>query len=758
MKPFKFFVCLSLILTLIQGCVRTNKQTKEPVDYVNQYMGNISHLLVPTYPTVHLPNSMLRVYPQRDDYTGRLLHGLPVVLTSHRGSFAFSLSPYQGSPEGIKPVISYSYDNENIKPYYYSVFLDDQQTGVKFSPSHQSALYEMSFIQGKPVYLVVSSHSGVMKWNGAAVTGYEILNNNAKVYIWLETETRPVNTDVLINGRMAQGTTEASGENAAVVLDYGDKTSVLRIRYGISFVDEMQAKRNLEREIKSYDLKPLISYGRRTWNEALAKTTVGGGSENEKAVFYTSVYRTFERPVCISEDGRYYSGFDGKVHDDDGIPFYTDDWIWDTYRAAHPLRVLTGPKMEEAILNSYIRTAEQSENFWMPTFPNVTGDAHAMNCNHAVASVADAYVKGLRGFDLEKAYKACKGAITGKTLIPWTSKPAGELDRFYKEHGYFPALREGEAETIPEVNPFEKRQAVAVTLGTSYDEWCLSQIARALNKNDDYRYFLQCSYNYRNLFNPVTHFFHPKDNKGEFISPFNYMFSGGTGARDYYDENNGWTYRWDVQHNVSDLIRLMGGRESFAANMDSMFIEPLGRSKYNFYYQFPDQTGNVGQFTMANEPSLHIPYLYNYAGKPWKTQKYIRFLLGTWFRNDLMGVPGDEDGGGMSAFVVFSMMGFYPVTPGMPVYNIGSPVFDKIVIKLGDGKEFRIIAKGCSDKNKYIQSAKLNGKVWNKPWFSHDDIKDGAVLELGMGDMANRAWGSLTEASPPSAENVIIKP
>ena len=398
--------------------------------------------------------------------------------------------------------------------------------------------------------------------------------------------------------------------------------------------------------------------------------------------------------------------------------------------------------------------ADQMENPWMPTFPEITGDSRRMNSNHAVATVIDAYRKGLKDFNLEKAYEACRRGIMEKTLAPWSGKPAGKLDEFYKENGYIPALLENEKETIPEVHPFEKRQPVAVTLGTSYDQWCLSQIAKELGKAEDYRYFLNCSYNYRNLFNSETGFFHPKDSKGNFIMPFDYKFSGGMGARDYYDENNAYTYRWDVQHNIADLIALMGGNDKFTANLDQTFTEPLGKSKFAFYAQLPDQTGNVGQFSMANEPSLHIPYLYNYAGQPWRTQKLIRTLLFEWFRNDLMGVPGDEDGGGTSAFVAFSMLGFYPVTPGYPDYNIGSPIFTESVIKLGNGKEFRIIAADCSDENKYIQSAKLNGVEWNKPWFNHDDIKDGGILELEMGKSANRKWGADPGAAPPSAEKI----
>jgi predicted alpha-1,2-mannosidase len=507
--------------------------------------------------------------------------------------------------------------------------------------------------------------------------------------------------------------------------------------------------------MNTYDYKTIAQKGRDLWNKTLGKIEVKGGSENEKNVFYTSLYRTYERMINISEDGRFFSSFDGgNVHEDKGAPFYTDDWIWDTYRAVHPLRILIEPEMEQHMINSYIRMAQQSKERWMPTFPEITGDSHRMNCNHAVSVVWDAYCKGLRGFDLKQAYMACKKAITGSTLIPWVRAEAGILDEFYKEKGYFPALKEGEAETVKEVNPGEKRQAVAVTTGTSFDHWCLSQIAKELNLEEDYKYFLKTSYNYRNLYNPATGFFHPKDKDGHFIEPFDYRFSGGQGARDYYDENNGWTYRWDVQHNPSDLIRLMGSPEIFIRNLNQTFREPLGKGKYSFFAVLPDQTGNVGQFSMANEPSLHIPYMYNYAGQPWMTQKRIRMLLKQWFRNDLMGVPGDEDGGGMSAFVVFSSMGFYPVTPGMPVYNIGSPTFSHVKINLGNGKFFEIEAVHCSDENKYIQSATLNGKTWDKPWFHHDDIKEGGKLVFIMGNKANTNWGSKPQNLPPSAERI----
>ena len=718
---------------------------KEVIDYVNPYMGNISHLLVPTYPTVHLPNSMMRIFPVRADYTTDRINGLPLIVTHHRSISSFNIIPYQGEENKISTNIQLSYDKEKVYPYRYQVYLDELNMDVDYAPSHQSAVYQLTIEQDKPAYLIINCNRGQLKAEGNTFKGYQQLRNNTKVYVYAETTVSPERSGVYTDGKVVWG--EPARSN--LILAYPKHTKQLGIRYGVSFISEEQAKKNLERELRGYDTHAVAQTGREIWNKALGKIKIEGGTENEKNVFYTSLYRCFERPICISEDGNYFSAYDGKVHADEGRPFYTDDWIWDTYRAAHPLRILIDDQTEDDIIHSFILMAQQKGTNWMPTFPEVTGDAHCMNSNHGVALIVDAYKKGLRGFDLEKAYLACKEAIENKSLIPWVELPAGELDDFYKEKGYFPALRPGEQETVAEVHSWEKRQPIAVTLGTAYDHWCLSLIARELGRTEEANLFLRRSYNYRNIFNPETGFFHPKDKAGNFIENIDYRYSGGLGARDYYDENNGYIYRWDVQHNMGDLVSLIGGNEAFVDALEQMFNEPLGKSKWEFYATLPDHTGNVGQFSMANEPCLHIPYLYNYAAHPWKTQKRIRTLLRQWFRNDLMGVPGDEDGGGTSSFVVFSAMGFYPVTPGSPTYNIGSPLFSKIKMDLGNGNYFEIEAINCSEENKYIQSAKLNGKNWNKAWFQHDEIKNGGKLTLVMGDKPNKAWG--TEEMPPSA-------
>lgn len=729
---------------------------KEPVDYVNPYMGNISHLLVPTFPTVQLPNSMLRVYPVRADYTADKLGGLPLIVTHHRERSAFNLDVYQGDAAAIgsRPA-GHTYDNERLRPYSYSVYLDSAEVDVDYAVSHQAAIYRIGLRKaGLPSYIILSSADGRMAVKGNAVSGWQNLDKRTKVYIYAELDKTPAATYVVKGGKTEAGSS-ADGREACIALRMPDGCGRVKMRYGVSFISEEQAARNLRREIPSYDFAAVKAAGRRAWNEALGRIEISGGSRKDKEVFYTSMYRYYERQICMSEDGRYYSATDGKVHDDGGRPYYTDDWVWDTYRAAHPLRALLEPGKEADIVNSLVTMAVQGDSLWMPTFPESTGDSRRMNSNHGVAVVADALCKGITGFDVETAYRACIGGIYYKSLAPWSgTNPGGWLNRFYIEHGYIPSLRPGEKEWLPDVNRHERRQPIAVTLGTAYDEWCLSRIAAYLGLDKDRAKYERRAMNYRNVYNPATRFFHPKDSAGNFISPLDYAFDGGMGARDYYGENNGWVYRWDVPHSIADLISLHGGAEQFNADLDQTFREPLGRSKFEFYAMIPDHTGNVGQFSMANEPSLHIPYLYNYSGRPWMTQKRIRKLLDEWFRSDLMGVPGDEDGGGMSSFVVFSMMGIYPVTPGLPVYNIGSPVFPLVRIHLDGGGVFEIEARGASRDNKYIQSAQLNGKEWAKPWLTHDDVKAGGRLVLQMGDTANKQWGARPEDAPPSGIDV----
>lgn len=728
------FIVLLCMAGMSVSCGSVQEQ-KEPVDYVNPYVGNISHLLVPVYPTVSLPHSMLRVFPLRRQVTDEYVTGLPLFVVGHRSEAPL----YIGFP-GLK----LNWDNEHITPYSYETELAESTVHSKFSASHQSAIYDLEFRGDGPVTL--SFNGTYFKAAGSTVSGYCRLSAGTSAYVYAEFDNAP------------ESVRTAEGSSVELVFNVPG----LRIRYGVSFISEEQAAKNLAREIGDYDVDALVAQGRKIWNEALGRLEVKGGSEDDLTVFYTSYYRTLERPVCMSEDGRYWSGEDNSVHEDGGTPYYTDDWLWDTYHSAHPLRTIVDPSLEEDILESYLRMSDENVNGWLPCFPGVAGAGRGMNCCHTIASLADAVAKGL-DVDVKKAATAAANSLRTRTVVPWSNAPAGQLDEFYWKNGYLPALLDGEKETDPNVHEFEKRQPIPVTTGTSFDCWAASRLLRAVfdmtGDNEalsESEYFFKHSFDYRNLFNRRTGFFHPKDSRGRFIEPFDYNFPGGMGAREYYDENNAWVYRWDVQHNVYDLISLMGGDERFVAQLDSMFAEPLGMDKYDFYAKMPDHTGNVGQFSMGNEPSLHVPYLYNFAGAPWKTQKRVRQMLDNWFRNDYMGMPGDEDGGGLTSFVVFSSLGFFPVCPGKPEYSIGSPLFEDAKIHLPGGKTFEVIAHNVSRDNKYIQSAKLNGKPWNEPAISHADIVAGGVLELEMGPLPDKEWGVKSSISYDSYKGLAM--
>jgi predicted alpha-1,2-mannosidase len=373
-----------------------------------------------------------------------------------------------------------------------------------------------------------------------------------------------------------------------------------------------------------------------------------------------------------------------------------------------------------------------------------------MTGNFAAVWMADAWFKGLRDFDLNTAYEGLRKNSLEATLLPWLNGERTPLDDFYNKHGYIPGLHPGEEETIPGIDTkWEKRQAVSVTTANSYSDWCIAQLAAELGKTDDRNLFLKRAANYKNVYRADKGFMWPKDKDGKWIEPYDPRFAG----REYFTENNAYTYNWDVKHDLNGLFDLMGGRDKTEEKLDQLFREDLGLFKWRFWFTQPDASGLVGQFVMGNEPSFHIPYLYNYLGAPWKTQKRVRMLLDVFFTDNLFGIPGDEDGGGMSAFVVFSMMGFFPVTSGIPVYNIGSPAFEKVIITLPNGKEFVISAKNSSKENQYIQSAMLNGQPLNSPWFTHNDLVNGRTLEFVMSATPNKQWGSKPEDTPPSAIN-----
>ncbi|MGB2870164.1 MAG: GH92 family glycosyl hydrolase [Bacteroidota bacterium] len=750
-----------LVVLGLTSCAHVD-QVQERVNYVDPNIGGVGHVLQPTVPIVHIPHSMVRLAPLRtpdvlDKYLAPKIYEFPLTITSHRIADAFAIMPTSGALSVNKEAVASEYDHsqETATPYYYSVLLEDSDILEEHTVTEHAAYFRFQFTRPDAGHVLLRSHKNSMLEvvDASTVRGYE--DDEHVRYFFHAVFNKPSNSHSAAVGKIiSDGLSRVEGKNTCVSLDYaGPRPRTIEVKVGISYISLEQAARNVEKEMVGWNFDGVKQRARGIWEETLGKVKVEGGTEKQRRIFYTAIYRAHERMVSISEDGKYFSSFDGKVHDDGGHPFYVDDWLWDTYRSLHSLQLLLDPARKADMVSSYVRMFEQEG--WVPSFPIVRGDHACMIGNHAASMVADMYLKGLRDFDVEKAYEGLRKNALQATMLPWANGPATELDSIYYTKGFFPALAPGEKEWVKETHSFERRQSVAVTLEHCYDDWCLAQLAKALNKQDDYDYFMKRASNYLNVYNRETGFMSPKTADGNWIQPFDPKLSGGQGGRAYFAECNSWTYTWSVQHDIQGLINLMGGREKFIARLNQMFNEGLNTEKFFFVGQFPDATGLNGQFAMGDEPSFHIPYLYNYAGAPWRTQKCLRQLMDVWFDDDPLGICGDEDGGALSSWYVFNAMGFYPVTPGSPVYNIGSPIFAKVTLSLGNGKEFVLRAKDVSAVNKYIQAATLNGQPLDKPWFQHSEIANGGTLELQMGPRPNKAWGSQPGDAPPSMSKPV---
>jgi predicted alpha-1,2-mannosidase len=733
-------VVISLLLFSCNSTKGTSKNS-DNVNYVDPQIGGVAPFLQPTRTRIHLPNSMVRMYPERKDYRDDQITSFPLTTRKHRSDLLFNIMPVSGAVnEADKPISAWDQELEIAHPYYYSTWLEDYNIVTEFTPAAQAGIFKFTYQNKDTRKLFLSDLTGddwQLNENGA-LTGTESFEGMIG-YVYAVTDKKGVFTSIETTENILNSWITWNDSNINQV----------QFKYGISFISIEQAKKNLEREIPDFNFDNVKEKAREKWSIVLDQIEVEGGSEAYKRTFYTALYRSYERMINISEDGTYYSNYDQKIHEGEQ-DFYADDWVWDTFLALHPLRYILQPDVESDMMASYVRMYEQSG--WLPQFPQIHGDAPPMNGFHSTIMLLDAYRKGVTNFDVDTAFEAMKKNALEGTMIPWKMGAHAPLDKLALELGYFPALYPGEEEREPRVHDFEKRQAVAVTLAQGYDDWALAEFAKELGKKEDYKYFSKTAQNYKNLYWKEKGFFMPKDAKGNWID-IDPKFDGGMGGRDYYDENNGWTYLWNVQQDILGLQELMGGRKTFEARLDQMFREDLGRSTYALNARFPDFTGIVGQYSMGNEPSFHIPYLYNFTDSPWKAQKKIRMLLNTWFKDNIFGIPGDEDGGGMSAFVVFSAMGFYPITPGIPVYTIGSPLFSKISINQPNGKKFTINAPNCNETNKYIQSATLNGKELKGPWFTHNDLVNGATITLEMGKYPNKNWGADPSLIPNDFKN-----
>jgi len=734
------------------------QRAKDPVDYVSPNIGGIGQLLTATIPYVQYPHGMARLAPITtpgitDRYLADKIYGFPVGPAMLMASVGNSSS----RPEDYAS--DFDHDFETATPYHYEADLQTWNVKAESTVSPQAAYYRFTFPASAHAHLVLSmkDHSEFTVIGNKAIQGSEKIvgpvgelsgtAGETREYFYVEF-SQPFSDYSTWQGGELSHVNQRSGDAIGFVTDTATHDGEqIEARVGISYISVEQAKRNLERDIPNWNFNEVEAKARGVWNKALGAMDVVGGSERQRTIFYTALYRSLGRMTDITEDGKYFSGYDHTVHNAEGHDFYIDDGIWDTYRSLHPLQLLLDANQQEDMIRSYLRMYEQSG--WLPSFPSVAGDQEVMIGHHAASFIADAYAKGYRDFDVNLAYAAMRKNATEATMLPWRRGPLTSLDKVYFEKGFFPALAKGETETVPEVTG-ERRQSVSVTLESAYDDWCVAQLAKALGKQSDADYFTKLAHNYEIVFNHDIGFMAPKSANGEWVADFDPKLGGGQGGRDYFTEVDSWLYTFSVQHDVAGLIHLMGGRSSFNEKLDRLFVEQYGTSKFHFLDQFPDATGLVGLYAQGNEPSFHIPYLYDFSGQPWKTQRRVRQLMDVWYGDGPLGIPGDDDGGATSSWYVLSAVGFYPVCPGSPVYEIGSPIFSKSTIRLGNGKQFTVVAHHVSDRNKYIQSAQLNGRPLNKPWFEQSDIANGGTLILEMTDKPNMQWGSAPEDAPPS--------
>lgn len=733
-----------------------NEAKKSNVDYVDPTIGNIAPLLNTNRPVVQLPNQIVRMFPKRQDHLDMQITDFPLLsqnIITPQVIFAVKPSIGEVTDTAWYRRLTFDHDFEVTKPYYYSVRLTDDHVLLEYTAGAKTGIYRFTYPEGVKKNVLLSHYypNGRFEWqDDHTIVGQEFIEDaihtqKGTAFFYGELSGTPETgkkQGEKFWGKYTVGNnidtpTKVDGERAYASYAEGDNNSV-EFRYAISFISIEQAKENFKAELDNITFQQLADKGKAEWEKVLGQIEVEGGTEAQRRTFYTSLYRFYARMNDMSEGGKYFSYYDSAVHED-AVPFYTDDYTWGNYQAMHPLRAILDPKLEADMLQSYVRMYEQSG--WMPEYPKPFGDRPGMFAFHSSVMFLDAYRKGIRDFNVSKALEGMLNNADHATMLPFRNGPRGGLEKFYDKAGYYPGLKIDEVETdsFAILRKGQVRSSVAITLGDAYDSWALSELANELGNKEVYERFKPKAQNYKNLWYEPYQLFMPKDSNGEWVM-IDPKFGGGHNGFDYYNENNGWSYKWNVQHDIKGLAGLLGGPDKLEEHLDQLFREGLGRSKPTFLEMFPNSTGMIGQFSIGNQATYFIPYLFNYTSAPWKTQKYTRLILDIFFPDHSTGVPGDEDAGALSSWVVFSAMGFYPVTPGVPEYAITSPLFSKVTIHLDNGKDFTLIAKGCSRTNKYIQSAKMNGKELNTLWFSHEDLMNGGTLELEMGEDETRRW------------------
>ena len=646
----------------------------------------------------------------------------------------------------------FSHEQEGAQPGYYWVRLLDSGVKVELTATNRVGVHRYTFpgTGGAHVLLdLVSSiygYDGKVLWSqirvesDSLVTGFRQTKGwapNRHVYFAVEF-SKPFSSYGIVNeheeqypgfgparrrGPRFSNYPEASGRELKAHFDFEtDAGEVILAKVAISSVGTDGATRNLRAEVPGWDFDGVRGAAREAWSRELGRVAVEG-DRRQRRMFYTALYHTMLAPVTYMDvDGRY-RGADGAIHAAEGFTHYHIFSLWDTYRALHPLFTILHPERNGEMIRSMLAHRDQNVHGILPVWSFGSNETWTMIGYHAVSVIADAFLKGIRNFDVEAAFEAMKA-----------SAGYGAYDGLdgYMEHGYVLADREV--------------GAASKTLEYAYDDWTIAMMAEALGRDDDHRHFRKRAGSYRNVFDPATGFMRARRSDGSFREPFDPLHASTLYGGDY-TEGNAWQYTWYVPHDVQALIDLMGGNERFVSRLDELFALEASEEKYK---HVEDIAGLIGQYAHGNEPSQHIAYLYSYAGQPWRTQERIRQIMTTLFDDTPQGISGNEDCGQMSAWYVFSALGFYPVAPGSLEYVIGAPQLPKATLDLGRGRRFTVQAEKLSERNLYIQSATLDGKPYDGATIRHEDVVRGGTLAFVMGPKPNRAWASAPRSAPYS--------
>ncbi|MCA1591928.1 MAG: GH92 family glycosyl hydrolase [Acidobacteria bacterium] len=743
-RPVSFSAMLMALCCMVNLCGALNVLGQEPVDDVNpmigttgptenDYGGMIPGAATPfgmTHWTAMTRENKISVYSYNHKDTtiqGFIGTHQPAIWMGDYGQV--SLMPQVGELKTAKKS-SFRHQDEISTPYYYALKMDDEGQPLKaeLTATTRAGFLRFTFPASRASHIVVTANrsrqfEGFIQINpqGREITGYNADRMsselgpplpNFKGYFVMQFSKPFTSSGTWEGDDIHPGSSRQRGHLVGGYASFPTtQGETVEVRIGTSFISIEQARDNLRREIPGWNFDRVKAQSRRIWNEALGRIRIQGGSQDERVNFYTAMYHSLLFPRTFSEYGRYYSAFDDRVHN--GVS-YNDYSLWDTFRAEHPLLLLIQPERVPGMITALLQM--YTEGGWMPKWPNPTY-SNIMIGTHADSVIADAYVKGIRGFDLKTAYAATyKDAMTppdGDThnrwldRAPWTAFEARGGLTWYKSLGYVPQDKTDES--------------VSRTLEFAYDDFCVAQIAKAVGKRGDYELLMKRSRNYKNLYDPVKGFMRPKKADGSWDEE---SWSTREERMPGFTEGGPWTYLFCEMQDIPGMIALMGGRENFVAKLDENF--------------------SGGHYRHSNEPGHHYTYLYDYAGQPWKTQEKVREAMVLNYRNAPDGLSGNDDCGQMSAWYIFSALGFYPVTPGSTLYAIGTPLFERATILLkGPYRKgpFTVIAKHQSPQNKYIQSATLNGKPLTVPFIRHADIANGSTLVFVMGAQPNKNWG-----------------